>query len=122
MDRTTLLMAEWVTVLLALGAAICLIILAVRRYRLFGLHRQADRRLLLADLVLIIGALEILFDAIADTLPDTHPAYPPIHVAALLCRGAFAAGAFTLVVTFPADERRERALRRDYRRLGGRHQ
>ena len=105
-------MADAITVALAIGSVICLLILTWWRWSLYGLNRQADRRLLLADIVLILAAIEILLDAVADVLgPGGGVVRETLHAIAIVCRGGFAAGAITLVITFPADERRERSIR-----------
>ena len=114
LPRTVTLMADVVTVGLSVFAVVALTILTWWRWSLYGLNRQADRRLLLADIVLILAAVEILLDATSDTI-GVGPTHEVLHAIAIVCRGGFTAGAFTLVITFPADERRERAIRRTAR-------
>lgn len=78
---------------LAVGGSILLL---YSRAKLNGLRNNTRRRYLLIDVLVVIAALEIMVDAIADITGD-----PGLGYFATVGRGAVTSGVLALLISFP---------------------
>lgn len=78
----------------AMGASIALIGL---RIRLNGLHSAARRRYLFMDILILLAALEMVIDSLADVGDEADP----FRFIATLTRGMVVAGIVALLISFP---------------------
>lgn len=87
-----------VLALVAMAASTGLI---VYRLRLNGLHSNTRRRYLFMDMLILIAAVEMLIDSLA----DVGDVGDPFRLAATLTRGAVTCGVIALLISFPQYKR-----------------
>lgn len=97
-------------ILVAVAGVVVFIALAFRRsvtYRQFAL--ASAQRLVLVDLLLVVAAVEVLADTIADTSAFSPDVADLARAVSLVTRGALIAGGVALLVTLPGVVRGRRS-------------
>lgn len=82
------------------------LLLAVKRYRFYGINTRYHRRILLLDIVLLVMAIDVLIHTIIDIQPE--PPSDLLAITAGLGRGVIIFAALALLATFPGDQDEER--------------
>lgn len=96
---------EWAEVILTVIAALIFATLAFLRYESID-HRfemSISHRLVLIDFLLVVAGIEMVSDALRNSLGDTNDFGRAAEVVAVAARGAMIAGAITLMATFRRD-------------------
>jgi hypothetical protein len=103
--------SPWVDVGMVVLCSVGLVaalLLTARRYTFFGTHTLFHRRLLLVDLMLALTMIELVFDAIAESVWVVDGLRSVMHLLAIAGRGAVVTGVVALLLTFPGDVEEKR--------------